>query len=162
VRGVRRRCLVLAVVLGLPVCGLAATGWTLGPAKPATARGAGCVMESGREPVFDGYQETWAQIVVDASTVRVTSGSVLDPGDRDIGLSVDGGALVVADEVVGGRTAVFKARYGPLVEDFRRGLRVRAQLRFWPTWPKTGTHDVTFGLIGFTRAHTGMGECRAP
>ena len=65
------------------MCGLAATGWTLGPAKPATARGAGCVMESGREPVFDGYQETWAQIVVDAATVRVTSGSVLDPGDRD-------------------------------------------------------------------------------
>lgn len=160
----RRRWLVLAaVVLGLPVFGQAATGWMLRPAGPAAARGgAGCVLQSEREPVFDGYQETWAQIVVEAATVRVTSGSILDPGDRDIGLSVDGGPLVVADEVVEGRTAVFKTRYRPLVDDFRRGLRVRAQLRFWPTWPKTGTHDVTFGLIGFTRAHTGMGECKAP
>ena len=66
-----------------------------------------------------------------------------------------------ADEVVDERTAVFSTRYGELIEDFRRGLRARAQLRFWPTWPKTGTHAVTFGLIGFTRAHEQLPGCGA-
>jgi hypothetical protein len=37
---------------------------------------------------------------------------------------------------------------------------VQVQLRFWPTWPKTGTHSATFSLIGFTRTHAGLAECR--
>ena len=97
-------------------------------------------------------------IVHDSS---VSSPSVLDPGDGDIGLSVDDGSLVTADDVIDRRTAVFSTRYRELIEDFRRGLRVRVQLRFWPTWPKTGTHSVTFGLLGFTRAHARMPDCGA-
>jgi hypothetical protein len=54
---------------------------------------------------------------------------------------------------------VFAARHDALVDEFKRGLHVRVQLRFWPTWPKTGTHSVTFSLIGFTRAH--LAGCRA-
>jgi hypothetical protein len=34
------------------------------------------------------------------------------------------------------------------------------QLRFWPTWPATGTHSVTFSLIGFTRAYAQLGDCK--
>jgi len=156
-------CAVLAwAVVALVVPGPAAAAWTVRP-EPKAPRGAPrCVLESERQALFDGYQDTWAQIVVDGATVRVSSASTLDPGDRDIGLSVDGGTFVPADDVVGGRTAVFSTPYGRLIDDFRRGLRVRVQLRFWPTWPKTGTHSVTFGLIGFTRAHARMPDCGAP
>jgi hypothetical protein len=120
------------------------------------------VLESSREPVQDGYQTTWAQMVVDARSVRVLSASVLDPGDHDIGVAVDDGALIEADEVADERTAVFTTRYGTLIEAFRRGRRARVQLRFWPTWPKTGTHDASFTLLGFTRAHARMLDCRTP
>ena len=34
-------------------------------------------------------------------------------------------------------------------------------LRFWPTWPETGTHAVVLSLIGFTRAWDEMqASCR--
>jgi hypothetical protein len=121
-----------------------------------------CVMVTERQELPDGYQKTWAQILVDNETVRVTSASQLDPGDGDIGLVVDDGSFVRVDEVVASRTAVFKSRYDELVEGFKRGLKVRVQLRFWPTWPKTSTHSATFSLIGFTRTHARLAECRTP
>jgi hypothetical protein len=34
------------------------------------------------------------------------------------------------------------------------------RLRFWPTWPATGTHSATFSLIGFTRAYEQLAGCR--
>jgi hypothetical protein len=140
-----------------------ATGeWTV-RAAPAAASGADrCVLESPRQPVTDGYQTTWVQMVVDGASVRLLSGSVLDPGDRDIGVSVDEGALVPADQVAEERTAVFTTRYATLIEVFRQGLRAKVQLRFWPTWPKTGTHAATFSLVGFARAHARMIACRLP
>lgn len=154
-------CVGLAMLaVGLPASGQAEE-WTVRPEPAAQGGRDRCVLESERHTVFDGYQDTWAQIVVDAAAVRVSSASILDPGDGDIGLSVDGGPFVAADDVVDERTAVFTSRYAALIEDFRRGLRVRVQLRFWPTWPKTGTHTVTFGLIGFTRAHVRLPECGA-
>jgi len=33
------------------------------------------------------------------------------------------------------------------------------QLRFWPTWPETGTHSVSFSLMGFTKAHGEAAKC---
>jgi hypothetical protein len=152
--------LLVAVVLAVPA--LASAQWSLRgePAAPGTA--ASCVMVSDREELPDGYQKTWAQILVDPQAVRVTSASQFDPGDGDIGLSVDDGQFVRVDEVVDSRTAVFRSRYGTLIADFKRGLKVRVQLRFWPTWPKTTTHSATFSLIGFTRTHARLAECRTP
>jgi hypothetical protein len=151
--------LLVGALSGSPT---AAAGWSL-RAEPATGgKVPGCSMVSEQQPIPDGYQQTWAQILVDREAIRVTSPSQLDPADGDIGLSVDEGAFVRIDEVIDKRTAVFRTQYQPLVEDFKRGLKVRVQLRFWPTWPKTGTHSATFSLIGFTRTHAGLAECRTP
>jgi hypothetical protein len=159
----RRPATVLALLAGvLAIPSGAAAQWTVRATPAAPGAATSCVMESERQTLSDGYQKTWAQIVVDPQTVRVTSLSQLDPGDADIGLVVDDGAFVAADEVAGDRTAVFRSRYEPLVEDFKRGLKVRVQLRFWPTWPKTSTHSATFSLIGFTRAHARLADCRTP
>ena len=151
---------LLAGVLAIPPT--AAAQWTVRAEPAASGSKASCVLESERQALPDGYQKTWAQIVVDRERVRVTSASKLDPGDADIGLVVDDGPFVPADEVTGERTAVFTARYDALVEEFKRGLKVRVQLRFWPTWPKTSTHSATFSLIGFTRTHAGLADCRTP
>jgi hypothetical protein len=132
--------------------------WTSRAERPPGGTSVQCVLESERQPLSDGYQTTWAQIAIDDKTVRVTTGSVLDPGDRDIGLAVDGEPLVTADAITSDRTAEFTSRYAALIEDFKRGLRVRVQLRFWPTWPKTGTHSATISLIGFTRAHARLAQ----
>jgi hypothetical protein len=132
-----------------------AAEWTL---KPRTA--AGCVVESPPASVSDGYQTTTARVSVDAAKVSVSSPSVLDASFKDIGIAVDEHPLIPMDRVADSRTAVFESQYGTLVEQFKRGLRARLQLRFWPTWPATGTHDATVSLIGFTKAHAGLLECR--
>jgi hypothetical protein len=161
-RWARSRAIPLLVVGALAVPSAASAQWNVRaePAAPGTA--ATCVMVSDRQELPDGYQKTWAQIAVDRQAVRVTSASNLDPGDGDIGLVVDDGEFVRVDEVVDKRTAVFTSRRDALVEDFKRGLKVRVQLRFWPTWPKTTTHSATFSLIGFTRSHARLADCRTP
>jgi hypothetical protein len=129
--------------------------WTV---KPSV--GSGCVLESSPEPLTDGYQTTTALIRIDGKMVSVFSPSVFDAGSKDIRIVVDEQEIVPMDRLADPRTAVFESRYAALVEQFKRGLRARVQLRFWPTWPATGTHSATFSLIGFTRAHSQLGECK--
>jgi hypothetical protein len=127
---------------------------------PATAPGSGCILESSPESLSDGYQTTSARIRVDGKTVSVSSKSVFDGGFNDIGVAVDQDAMVPMDRLADPRTAVFQSQYGTLVDQFKRGVKARVVLRFWPTWPATGTHDAVFSLIGFTRAHARMEECK--
>ena len=129
--------------------------WSVRPDGPS-----GCVLESSPESLPDGYQTSTARIKVDGKKVVVSSPSALDAGFNDIGVAVDGDALIPMDRLGDPRTAVFESRYGTLVEQFKRGARARVQLRFWPTWPATGTHSATFSLIGFTRAYDRLGECK--
>lgn len=161
----RRRGAWLAMLGLLAWCLAAPAGagetWSVqaGPAGPGGRPG--CVLESARQSLPDGYQTSWAQIEVDHGAIRVHSASVLDPGDGDIGLVVDDGAFVRPDEA-GQKAAVFASEYRGLVDAFKRGRRVRVQLRFWPTWPKTDTYSATFSLMGFTRAYAEMSRCRTP
>ena len=132
----------------------AVTEWTLAPS------GTGCAIESSPESVEDGYQTTTARIRVDRKALLVSSPSAFDGGLNDIGISVDGQPMIPMDRLNNARTAVFESRYATLVEQMKRGARGRVQLRFWPTWPATGTHAVTFSLIGFTRAYARLEQCQ--
>jgi len=145
----------LVVILLMMGSVRAAAEWT---AK--SGDGSGCMLESSPESLNDGYQTTTARIRVDGKMVSVSSPSVFDAGFNDIRIVVDEQETFPMDRLADPRTAVFESRYAALVEQFKRGLRARVQLRFWPTWPETGTHSATFSLIGFTRAHTGLGECK--
>jgi hypothetical protein len=129
--------------------------WMVTPAP-----GSGCILESSPEAIPDGYQTTSARIRVDGKTVSVISKSAFDGGFNDIGVAVDEDAMIRMDRLADPRTAVFESRYGTLVEQFKRGVKARAVLRFWPTWPATGTHAAVFSLIGFTRAYARMEECK--
>lgn len=151
-----RRTIFTAIMsVALAAQPAAATDWVL---KPGAA--GGCALESSAESVPDGYQATTARIRIDGKTVSVVSPSALDAGSNDIGIAVDADPLVPMDRLADPRTAVFEKPYAELVEQFKRGLKARVQLRFWPTWPATGTHSATFGLIGFTRAHAGLADCK--
>jgi hypothetical protein len=122
-----------------------------------------CRLESDKAPVNDGYQRVTAQIIVTAGNeVKIVSESTFDasiPGE--VGVQVDKNAFVKMDKLAGDKTLVFDAATNALlVPQFKAGLRARVQLRFWPTWPVTGTHDADFSLIGFTKAYEEMtGDC---
>ena len=146
-----------ALVSGLLVSSPLVVGaeWMVAPAP-----GSGCILESSPEALSDGYQTTSASIRVDGKMVSVSSKSVFDGGFNDIGVAVDQDAMIPMDRLADPRTAVFQSRYGTLVEQFKRGVKARVVLRFWPTWPATATHDAVFSLIGFTRAYARMEECK--
>lgn len=120
-----------------------------------------CRIESDKAPVNDGYQNVTVQLIVTANNlVQILSDSVYDGGSGDIGIQVDKNAFVKFDKLAGDKTAVFEASATTLIPQFRAGLRARLQLRFWPTWPVTGTHDADVSLIGFTKAYEEMvGNC---
>lgn len=151
-----------AAILTLTLVGgpAGAEEWTVKTVPRTDGPGTRCVMESARQSLSDGYQDTTAYVTVDAKSVTVTSASNLDGSFSDVGMIVDQEPLVPMDRLAGIKTAQFDAKYGRLVELFKAGVRLRVQLRFWPEWPATGTHSATFSLIGFTKAYGELAGCR--
>ena len=162
-RGRGRRVMILMafqVLLAVGSPGTAgAADWSVKTVPSTDASGTRCVLESASQSLSDGYQTTTARITVDKASVRVTSASNLDESFRDIALVVDQREFVPTDGLGGEKTARFDSKYSHVVQQFKEGVRVRVQLRFWPTWPATGLHSVTFSLIGFTRAYGELSAC---
>jgi hypothetical protein len=153
---------VRAAILALALAGgpAGAEEWTVKTVPQTDGPGTRCVIQSARQSLSDGYQDTTAYVTVDARSVSVTSASNLDGSFSDIGLLVDQEPLVPMDRLAGIKTARFDTSYGRLVELFKAGIHLRVQLRFWPEWPATGTHSATFSLIGFTKAYGELAGCR--
>jgi len=153
---------VLGVFLTLVLLGGSASAeeWSVKTVPRTDGPGTRCVLESVRQSLPDGYQDTTAYVTIDGRSVSVTSASVLDGSSADIGLLVDQEPLIRMDRLTGTKTAIFDAQYARLVELFKAGNRLRVQLRFWPEWPATGTHSATFSLGGFTKAYGELAGCR--
>jgi hypothetical protein len=145
----------LALALA-PVAPATATDWTV---KPGEAAGR-CSLESSRQPMPDGYQQTTVYVSVTPKSVAVVSAAPLDGSASDIGLAVDGEGFIRMDRLEGDKTVLFDSKYDGVVAQFKAGAQVRLQLRFWPTWPATGAHSTTVSLIGFTKAYTQLSGCR--
>lgn len=131
--------------------------WTV---KPAEGPGGRCVLESSRSSLSDGYQQTTVYFAVTPKSVALVSAAPLDAGSSDIGLKVDNEPFLRMDRLDGTKTALFDANYERVVTQFKAGTQVRVQLRFWPTWPATGTHSTSVSLIGFTKAYGELSGCR--
>lgn len=123
--------------------------------------GGGCRLDSEKASLSDGYQTTSVQVRVTPTELRVVSESAFDESKRDLLVAVDKNEAVKADGLDGAKAVVFKTGAASLVAQFKAGLKARVQLRFWPTWPETGTHSVVVSLIGFTKAWDEMqASCR--
>ena len=131
--------------------------WTL-----TKVQGGGCRLESDKGALSDGYQKTSLQLRVTATEVRVVSESTFDDSKGDLRIQVDKQDAIKADGLDGPKTVVFKgASAGTLIGQFKAGLKADVSMRFWPTWPETGTHSLVVSLIGFTRAWDEMqASCR--
>ena len=155
-----RRIACSAAVVLLLSGGEAYAAWTVKRTVDAATGQARCYLESTPMPVSDGYQDVQASIVVRVDAVLIHTASPLDTSFTDIGMQVNTQTFVPMDEVSDRKAAVFTAQYPRLIEQFKQGGKVRAQLRFWPTWPVTGTHAVLFSLSGFSKAYAAMLACK--
>jgi hypothetical protein len=119
-----------------------------------------CVLESSPQPLSDGYQQTTVHFAVTPRSVALVSAAPLDAGTSPLGMKVDSEPFVGIDRLDGDRKALFDSNYERVVEQFKAGTQVKLMLRFWPTWPATGTQTTTLSLIGFTRAYGELAGCR--
>ena len=131
--------------------------WTL-----TKVQGGGCRLDSDKGALSDGYQNTSVQVRVTPTEVRVVSESTFDESKKDLSIQVDKQDAIRADGLDGPKAVVIKGGgASTLIDQFKRGLRGTVTLRFWPTWPETGTHSVVVSLIGFTKAWDEMqASCR--
>jgi len=182
-RGRRRRFWQSVRDRGIPgiqvyvICSIARAGFgTLGiflalallAARPAAAtwslqgnggEAAGCWLESAVQEVETGYNRAKVKILIEKRRVVIESDAKLDEAYGDLGLKVDRKTFAGIDRVEGEHRAVIESDYEALIGQFKAGISVALQLRFWPTWPTTGTHDTEFSLVGFTKAYNGLAAC---
>jgi len=136
----------------------AQAGWSVAAAAPGQP---GCVLQTEAVSLFDGYADTRLWLSVTDGAVRVRTDSNIDPGFGDLGMAVDGNALVPADRVADEKDVLFSTAASALIEQFIRGRAVTVYLRFWPTYPATQRFEARFSLIGFTRAYRDYQACSA-
>ena len=150
----RHAAFAASVVMVLMVVwvGSLEAAWLLKRSADGSEERAVCHLESEARTVNDGYDDIQTRLIVSTDVVQVVSEAPLDTEFADIGLRIDHHPFVEVDAVNGRKHAQFKTPYADLVKGFRKGHSVRAQLRFWPTWPATGTHSVLFSLRGFSKA----------
>ena len=153
------RAAILGMLIALQPFGAGAE-WQLRPPTPTDKPANRCLIQTATVDVFDGYNTTQAHIEVGRAAVMVKTTAVLDPGFNDVGFTVDTHPFVAADRYDGQRTLLFEKDYAGAIEQFKRGREVKLALRFWPTWPATGPHEVAFSLIGFAKAYEELQKCR--
>ena len=151
---------VFATIMALVFWGsVACADWTVQRISNATGSEMHCHLQSDTRSVSDGYQETSVSILVQADAVLVKTAAILDASFSDIGMQIDKHAFLPMDDVYLDKVARFASHYDAIINQFRKGYTLRVQLRFWPTWPATGTHSVSFNLIGFSKAYAEMLIC---
>jgi hypothetical protein len=133
--------------------------WTVNKERKGAGTDVQCVLQSEKRPMSDGYLDINVWIEVTDRTVLVRTQSPLDTSFSDIGIRVDKNGFIPLNEVWQRTSALFESEDDELIKQFKRGREVTAQLRFWPTWPETGTHSVIFSLNGFTKAYNKMQAC---
>lgn len=148
--------LYVLLVSALLTNGAAAGEWSVSQDEQSRK----CSLTAEKKTIYDGYQTAAVFLIVDDRSVKLRSESVLDPGFSDIGMKVDQKDFIPMDKLEKERVAVFETRREQLIEQFIRGREVEVRLRFWPTWPTTGTHTAKFSLLGFTKAFDQYSKCK--
>ncbi len=118
-----------------------------------------CVVETPRQTINDGHQDTTIYLRVDGRSLLVLTESSLDLNHPDVGIRVDDGALIRPDKTYLDQNALFESTAATIIAQFKAGLKVDVALRYWPTWPSRGVRTATFSLIGFTAAFGRLPGC---
>lgn len=147
----------ICIIVLMLVPAAAVANWTV---QPATAGSHACALETANITVHDGYQDTWVRLNINAERLLVMTDSNIDAGFDDTGLQVDGKAVITDAAVVDEKILRFDTDMATIVEQFRKGNRVRIYLRFWPSYPATQRYEAMFSLAGFTRAWKDYTECK--
>lgn len=119
-----------------------------------------CRLESALAPINDGYMDIQVQLRFDGQGLWALTPSTIDTEGDFLGLQVDDKAVNVAATVEAATNVLFSGDIDAAAQGFVRGGEAQLLLRFWPTWPITGTKTIRYSLKGFTAAWKDYAQCR--
>lgn len=134
-------------------------GWVLDIRSDQLGGDRRCLLYSGKEPIFDGYDNSWIRLQITTDAVVVNANSNLDISYPGQGLRVDNGDLMPFNSGLLNKktTYIKKANLASMLE----GRTCTVSLGFWPTWPVTSTQQVSIDLAGFKHAYAALKACSA-
>jgi hypothetical protein len=150
----------LPTVAALLLSGVASADWAAKSAFDPIKNESRCVVESTRQTMHDGYNDTEVYLQVDKTSLLIHTRSNIDASKSDIGVAVDKRELIPMDKLYLDQNVVFDKQIATIVEQFKKGLKAAITLHFWPTYPDTGPKAITFSLIGFTKAYEEFADCQ--
>lgn len=118
-----------------------------------------CVVESNKQSLHDGYQDTTVFLRVDQQALLIMTKSNIDPDEPEAGIRIDNHDFIRLEKVYREQNALFEKHNNEIIEHFKKGLQVIVSLKFWPTWPGKGIRSTTFSLVGFRRAFAQLPDC---
>ena len=127
--------------------------------KKRSAAGSRCYLESDTVEMHDGYRTISVRAELDGNKLVIITPSNIDKSYSDIRVQVDYKAPIEAAGLVGKKNVSFSDLSDDMIVDMKKGLNLRAYIRFWPTWPVTKAQPVTFSLLGFTAAYNALKSC---
>lgn len=129
--------------------------WQVEKGGGATPR---CFIKSGPQKMQDGYRTISVHAELDNESLTLVTPSNIDTSFSDLRIQVDHKTPITSTTVVGKESVRFIVS-PQTVNDMRRGKVLKAYLRFWPTWPVTKAHSVSFSLNGFSAASKAAKSC---
>jgi hypothetical protein len=154
-----RTTIIVSAATALLLANVASASWTakrvFDPIKDETR----CMLESNTKTINDGYQDTQILLRLDKRALQVVTRSNIDASKGDIGVQVDKHEFIKMDRIYLEQSVIFESEIADIIKQFKEGLRAKFTLRFWPTYPDTGQHAVTFSLLGFTKAYGELPDC---
>jgi invasion protein IalB len=127
--------------------------------KKRSAANSRCYLESDTVKMRDGYRTISVRAELDGNKLVIITPSNIDNSFSDIRVRVDYKPAIEATGLVGNKSVHFSGLTDDIITEMKKGLNLRAYIRFWPTWPETKAQPVSFSLIGFTAAYNALKNC---
>ncbi|KPK12436.1 MAG: hypothetical protein AMJ68_02025 [Acidithiobacillales bacterium SG8_45] len=150
---------IVVGVLLAGLCSVAASGanaaWQVAKDGGDTPR---CYLKSSAQKMQDGYRTISVHAEIDGDNLTLVTPSNIDTTFSDLRIQVDRKEPISSTVLVGKQSVRF-AITPQTVNDMRKGKALNAYIRFWPTWPVTRAHPVSFSLRGFSAASKAIKNC---
>lgn len=134
--------------------------WQLVLAEDPFSKQSACLLVSAVEQSEDGQATTAVSLVYNGNLFMAKTESNIDLSYADLGLQVGKKKSHPIERLHKKTSAVFETQAPQIRDEFKKGLKAKLRLGFWPSWPKTRSYVIEFDLRGFTAAYEAFVHCQ--